>query len=142
MYWIFYQGICHNSFILWVVHIISYIHLYSCWMLLSYFVWAYTLHSFHHMYSILVGYEKTHGERSMILCLQMFLKKIITKKRPINAFFGEWQIFILRRDIIQTVRNIKLYFLMEIIIVWTNHPRKESIMKEFFEVKRYYRKIC
>ena len=32
-------------------------------------------------------------------------------------------------------------FLMEIIIVWTNHPRKESIMKEFFEVKRYYRKI-
>ena len=53
----------------------------------------------------------------MILCLQMFLKKIITKKRSINAFFGEWQIFILRRDIIQTVRNIKLYFLMEIIIV-------------------------
>ena len=87
MYWIFYQGICHNSFILWVVHIISYIHLYSCWMLLSYFVWAYTLHSFHHMYSILVGYEKTHGERSMILCLQMFLKKIITKKWSINAFF-------------------------------------------------------
>ena len=87
MYWIFYQGICHNSFILWVVHIISYIHLYSCWMLLSYFVWAYTLHSFHHMYSILVGYEKTHGEWSMILCVQMFLKKIITKKLSINAFF-------------------------------------------------------
>ena len=62
------------------------------------------------MYSILVGYEKTHGERSMILCLQMFLKKIITKKRSINAFFGEWQIFILQRAIIKTVRNIKLYF--------------------------------
>ena len=30
---------------------------------------------------------------------------------------------------------------MEIIIVLTNHPRIESIMKEFFEVKRYYRSI-
>ena len=66
-------------------------------MLLSYFVWAYTLHSFHHMYSILVGYEKTHGERSMILCLQMFLKKIITKKRSINAFWGMADIYFAAR---------------------------------------------
>ena len=28
---------------------------------------------------------------------------------------------------------------MEIMIVWTNQPRIESIMKEYFEVIRYYR---